>query len=437
MLYNFDKKITIPALDKKEFGKVAVHLSTKGAYVQNPIPGVYAIAEDEVLASVDAESLYPTEMCNGNIGYDSLYGRIYDTNIIGNTIQFIEMIFQQRQTKPDFVFTGYQTFKKNFLNLVQNYVSRNKPQNGGDLKKYSPDIYALYFYKIISYPGTFHNIMNPETDEEYILLKSCLYPILEALTWLHQENPGYNKTCVEYTFHYPMFKEKYKNQKFYIFDKINSTYTRLVCVGYDDLINYYFTKFIINPWGTLFYKHHDFKSFEVDNIFKGKASRRKIKNEYLILEAITEQWHNLSDPEKMSFYNTREHIDESFCNSIINLVGDKHSESTRKKQAASLIGIHFDLADTVDYQAELRGKEKMDVLFGILVDLSNASNSYQDGEKVSLNSGYGLFGMISWEWFQNLVSNSITCAGKIHGIKLFQQIAVNVLRNERQSRGLD
>ena len=98
-----------------------------------------------------------------------------------------------------------------------------------------------------------------------------------------------------------------------IFDKINSTYTRLVCVGYDDLINYYFTKFIINPWGTLFYKHHDFKSFEVDNIFKGKASRRKIKNEYLILEAITEQWHNLSDPEKMSFYNTREHIDESFC----------------------------------------------------------------------------------------------------------------------------
>ena len=79
----------------------------------------------------------------------------------------------------------------------------------------------------------------------------------------------------------------------------------------------------------------------------------------------------------------------------------------------------------------------MDVLFGILVDLSNASNSYQDGEKVSLNSGYGLFGMISWEWFQNLVSNSITCAGKIHGIKLFQQIAVNVLRNERQSRGLD
>ena len=93
MLYNFDKKITIPTLDKKEFGKVAVQLSTKGAYVQTPIPGVYAIAEDEVLASVDAESLYPTEMCNGNIGYDSLFFRIYDTNIIGNTIQFIEMIF--------------------------------------------------------------------------------------------------------------------------------------------------------------------------------------------------------------------------------------------------------------------------------------------------------------------------------------------------------
>ena len=31
MVYDFDKKITIPVLDKKEFGKVAVHLSTKGA----------------------------------------------------------------------------------------------------------------------------------------------------------------------------------------------------------------------------------------------------------------------------------------------------------------------------------------------------------------------------------------------------------------------
>ena len=35
----------------------------------------------------------------------------------------------------------------------------------------------------------------------------------------------------------------------------------------------------------------------------------------------------------MSFYNTRANIDESFCNSIIELVGDKYSEVTRKKQA--------------------------------------------------------------------------------------------------------
>ena len=78
----------------------------------------------------------------------------------------------------------------------------------------------------------------------------------------------------------------------------------------------------------------------------------------------------------------------------------------------------------------------MDLIKGILGDIVAYKDSHQNGEKVSLNSGYGLYAMVNWDWSQVLVSNSITNAGKITGIKLFQQIASNIMRSERKWRGI-
>ena len=40
--------------------------------------------------------------------------------------------------------------------------------------------------------------------------------------------------------------------------------------------------------------------------------------------------------------------------------------------------------------------------------------------------------MSTWVYGNNLIANSITTGGKIYGIKLFQQIASNKLRMERE-----
>lgn len=421
--------------DKKTIKETAFHLKTIGAYVQTPIPAIVGLKDDEALASVDAKSLYPTEMCNGNIGYDSLYGRIYDTNIVGPTITYIKMIMEKRSQNWNIIQTAVDTFKKNFSLMTSEYAARNTVKNAADLKKFAPNYYGNLLYKILTFRGNFSNICQPETDQEYILLKSCLFPLLEALTWVHKDNPGYNRTVCNYLFNYPNFKATQQKQTFYMFDKINSTQTKFYELNYEQLISYYFTKFNLNSYGTLFYRHYDYKSFEVDNIFRGMDSRKLVKDEMLILSSITEHWGNLTDPEKMSFYDTREKIEESFANTIIQKVGDS-DEGTRKKQLKSLLGININISSSVDSLKELTGKDTMELIKSILGDIVAYKDSHQNGEKVSLNSGYGLYAMVTWDWSQILVSNSITNAGKITGIKLFQQIASNVMRNERKWRGI-
>jgi DNA polymerase elongation subunit (family B) len=59
-------------------------------------------------------------------------------------------------------------------------------------------------------------------------------------------------------------------------------------------------------------------------------------------------------------------------------------------------------------------------------------DSESNGVKVTLNSGFGIFARANWNYGNALIANSITNAGKIYGIKLFQQIASNILTEEQK-----
>lgn len=423
----------ITKADIKEF---AFHLRTIGAFVQTPIPSVVGLPLNHVIGSVDAKSLYPTIMGNGNIGYDSLFGRVYDASIVGSTIGYIKMIFARKASDPTIVKKGYDKFKSNLLQSVSSFTSRKKVKSAAKLKAFTPDYYGQLFLQIISYQGQFENICNPQTDTEYILLKSCLFPILEAITWMHSDNRGYNNTLCDYMFNQVNFEQNYKDTTFYVFDNVNSTRTKFREFAYPVFKEYYLTKFNLNPYGTLFYRHYDFKSFEVDNIFRGMSSRKTVKDQGLILKAICEHWDELTKPETMSFYDTQEKIENKFAESIIQKVGDLDPKK-RNSQLKSLTGIDFNIKNIVDKRQELTGRELEYLIKVELTGIYEYKDSYQNGEKTSLNSGYGLFAMVTWDWFQVLVSNSITTGGKIAGIKLFQQIASNIMRNERISKNIN
>lgn len=421
---------------KREIQKMAFHTKTLGAFVQEPNPGVVGLNANEVVASVDAKSLYPTSMVNGNIGYDTLFGRVYDSMIIGKTIEYIQQIYLKRIKDATVVDKAVIAFKKNLLQMLDDYISIHKPDKAGELKNFVPIYYGTLFQKIVSFKGSLENIFRPQTDEEYVLCKSCLYPLLETLTFISKKNQGYSNTCCNYIFRYPEFKKLYKNELFYLFDNINSTKTRFLVLNMEQFIEYYATKFNINPYGTLFYKHYDLKSFEVDNVLNGMASRKIVKDQGLVLGVLTKSWNLLTEDEKKIFYNTQGKIDNMMAKMIIEKVGDI-SEKGKEKQLKSLLQIDFNFKDAVDKDMQLSGKNMDSILLNLLTNVEEYKMAYQDGEKTSLNTGYGLYAMVNWDWSNSLISNSITNGGKIMGLKLFQQISANILRNERKFAGLE
>lgn len=428
--------VTFPEFNKRDIQAYAFHVRTLGAFVQEPNPSIVGLQDDEVLASVDAKSLYPTTMVNGNIGYDSLFGRLYDATIIGPTINFIQQVYQKRAQNPSIIESGYISFKKAFASMVDDYLANNSVNKAGDVKKFAPEYYASLFYRILIFRGNLENIFMPQTDEEYVLCKCCLYPLMEALTFISKKNLGYSSTICNYIFDNTRFKDLYGQTVFYLFDNINSTRTRFLTLTYDQFIEYYATKFNLNPYGTLFYRHYDYKSFEVDNVLNGMSSRKIVKDQGLILEGVVELWHLLTQEEARIFYDTQGKIDEAMARKIIEKVGDK-AEKVKEKQLKSLLQIDFSFKEAVDKQMSMTGRELTDILKRLINGVAEYKMAHQNGEKTSLNTGYGLYGMVNWDWSNSLVSNSITNGGKIMGLKLFQQISANVLRNERIYCGIN
>jgi DNA polymerase elongation subunit (family B) len=392
------------------------HLKTMGAYVQQPNPAIVGLSDFQVIGSQDARSLYPTIMILCNIGYETLYARLYDTNIVGKMIGYIKHSFNDKKN----VDPAVAGFKNALQILVKNYTNRNDILKKKEFQEFTVDYYCKLFKTIISYPGKIEDIFSPKDDETYFLLKSCLFPILEAITWLHENNRGYNATCIDWVFYNSGFANKYKGQTFYVFEHINSVKTKLVEYSIDTISSLLNT-YLVNPYGTLFYRHNDKKSFEVDLIIKGMGDRGFIKDQGLILKAIKSKWNSVPESLKRGL-SIAGHIDETVANDLVSLVGDS-DEKMRVKQLNNLLSIIMGTD----------GINDLDILAKKIEVIISQKNNASNGVKTTLNTGYGIYAMTIWEYGNALIANSITNAGKIYGIKLFQQIASNILTEEQNN----
>lgn len=414
--------IEIPEAEIKKYN---LHIKTMGAYVQTPIEGILGLDIKKIIASVDAKSLYPTIMANGNIGYDSLFGRVYDSDIVEPILTFLELV-RSKQTTEERV-NGLDRFRSNLVNLI----NQSNLDSKSNYLKWAPDYYTILFSSLVFYRGSLERVFSPEFGTESDLLRSALFPILEAITWLHKNNPGYNKTIYEYIF-YPMeFYDKYKTKKFYLFDNINSSRIKFRVLNIQSFVEYYATKFNLNPYGTLFFRHKDKKSFEVDLILDGMKNRKIIKDRGLMLGAITGGWKKLTDETKQHMYDTQGKIDDLFINNILDVIGDLDA-GVRSKQFKTITGIDFNYKEKIEKMSSV---DPLEILGLELKETGAQDMGTQNALKVNLNSGYGIYAMATWEYAHSLISNSITSGGKIVGIKLFQQIAHNVLQNELRNRG--
>ena len=402
------KPLNIEAIN---FKKYAWHLRVQGAYVQSPVPGIYGLNENEVIASNDASALYPTSIIFSNISNETLKCRLYDTNTVKNIVFLIQKIFELKKK------TTIENIKKQVLPsfnnamqvLLKEYFKRHHVSNKSDATKFTEEYYNYLLEKIIEYPGDINSLFEPKDDAGYITLRSYFFPLIESISWLSPQNKGYNQIIIDYLFQIDIFDNYSPQMEFYLFDNYNSTKLQFKILTKQELVNNYFKRYLLNPYGTLFYTHDEKTAFEVNLIIKGLNDRRIVKNKMLVLEAIIAQIEK-AETLKNLFKTPVKFISEEDADKILEEIQDKEN---RKKRIQSLTTIDFDNKSFEDTRQ----------LVSYLETYASQMNSIQNGIKVFLNSGYGILGLITYEYSDILAANSITTAGKIFGIKMFQAVS--------------
>ncbi len=399
-------------LSQENIKKFAFHLKTLGAYVMQPDPAVVGLSEKIVISSNDAAALYPTVGIFQNLGYDTLRDRIYDTSIVHNIIKLIENVYQNRDIKPEIVDSALFGFRNALSGMLVDYFKRKHVPNKKDTTEFTLEYYPILLERLLKYKGKIDDIYNPTTDTQYYLLKSCLYPLLETISWLSPQNKGYSRIIVDYIFFNEDFDERYN--KFYMFKEVNSTKTSFKTLDIKE-VREVFSNRILNSYGTLYDLHATKLSYDVEILKDSLSRRRTVKNQMLVLEAIAAQYSNLDEVIQAYFYNPEDgkHLSRSQANDILEAIKD---DQPREYRIESLVEVGFQL-DT----------ERKALPF-IELRVSQL-NVLQLGIKVSMNSGYGIFAMPTWLYASPLIGNSFTNAGKIYGTKLFQAVSINILEN--------
>ena len=390
--------------------KYAWHLKTMGAYVQEPTPAIVGLDEQTVIASNDAAALYPTTGIYQNLGYDTLRDRIYDASLVKKLIQLITKVFEIRGAQPDAIDSAVFGFKNALTQVVTDYFKRKSVPNKKEAKEFTLLYYPILLKRVLNYPGKLQDIFKPQTDQQYYLLKSCLYPLLETITWLSSQNRGYNQTVVDYVFFNDFFYQKHK--QFFIMREINTTKTYFEILDQKQIVEIFKTR-ILNSYGTLYNLHRDKLSYDVEILKDSLDKRRIVKNQMLVLYAVLKQLEHLSEDLIGYFYSPAdgEFLSKDQANEILEAIQDMED---REKRIYSLTGVEFNFEETLELFLSLRASQLKILQLGI---------------KVSMNSSYGIFAMPTWLYANPLIGNSFTNAGKIYGIKLFQAVSVNILEN--------
>ncbi len=396
-------------IDQDTIKKYAWHLKVMGAYVQQPVPAIVGLDERSIIGSADAAALYPTGIIHQNIGFDTIRHRVYDTAVVRKIFSLIADAFMRRADDPSAVRSAIFGFRNALELILKEYFKNKAVQNKKEAKEFTLEYYPFLLERLLSYKGKLEDIYSPIDDETYYLLKSCVYPIVETISWLSPQNAGYNQMLVDYVF----FNEDFINKPrdIYMFSDINSTKTQFKIIPFQEGLAT-FKKYIINPYGILFDKHDDNLSYDVELLMEALSKRRTIKNQMQVLKAILKKWDSLSE-ESLSYFYTVNLKNITKDQAISILIDIKDSED-RDKRVEALTSFEFNCPDssTIKTFIELRISQL---------------NIVQLGIKVAANSAYGIFGLITWPFANPLIGNAITNAGKIYGIKLFQAVTVDTL----------
>jgi len=398
------------SFDMQDIRKFFFALSVKGAYVQTaPQKGrLVGLHPQQFIFSMDATSLYPSAMILNNISEETFYGRVYDETIVSNFMSLLKSTLSNQIDKQQAINMINQAFQMQFAE----YGKREKIQKQKETVTFNTEYCTYLFTKLVNSGEQFADILEPKTERQYRLLKSYLHPILEAITWTSPYNRGYNNTIINWVFFPEDFEKQIKGA--WVIENIYSFKTKMKYYSKEELVDKFFKKFILNPWGVLFIKHKEKLAEDVKKIIDSMSSRKVIKNEMLVLGQLLVNILEGNDNAKQLANKLMKKDFDSISEKLIEDAGIK--KIMQEKKINDIRQLAFEELISLG-----------DILVESLETAITEKNLGQNSRKVFMNSGFGIKGLISFIFSAPLLGNAITSAGKIYGIKVAQNVTAQYI----------
>lgn len=277
-----DKKPIQPIqISAKDFTSITRQFP--GAYVKSP--EAQLILDGSAIIDLDATSMYPSNITQGNISFDCYIARVVPPNIYKIIKNVLQPCLGTGMLPPG--------LNLQVQNMVKTYVEiQDIDSKNETIAKVYYTVLSL-FEKLINSDRTFDEICNPKDDQSSLLLRTMLIPLLDLFYHIHHEYREYNMWVYDYlnyvdpnsknpTDNKELMKQRYPDGVWVIFNPNNSnTYMKQLSI---DEIYEFINQEIISLSGCMFVKHRKKMGLFVDmlNDFKQlRSHHKKLRDTYV------------------------------------------------------------------------------------------------------------------------------------------------------------
>ena len=223
-------------------------------------------------------SMYPSNIKQGNISFDTYVARIVPPQCYP-TINLLKKYLGSNTQYPPAVFSNVQKY-------VTDYADTKSVKNKEEtIQKFYYIIRSLF--KVLLDSGQrFEDIAVPQTDQNVLLLKNILIPLLDALFTIHPLSEIYNTFIYDYVYdgminydnifeNKEALKRKYNDQVWVILNP-NECNTQLIPMDIDQIYNF-IQQYSVTFSGCMFLKHDVKKGLFIDMLTDFAALRKSHK----------------------------------------------------------------------------------------------------------------------------------------------------------------
>ncbi|MDD4081751.1 MAG: 3'-5' exonuclease [Sphaerochaetaceae bacterium] len=288
---------TIKEVSKTTFRTIAGHFS--GAYVKDSTAQILT-NENGLIVDMDASSLYPSMINQMNISFDTFFGKLIDFN----TYKFLDAINTSLINKTAIS----QQIYSNLHTMILTWVDKTKPQNKSEHSQNYYIIMAYLLKKINDYKKPLTDLYNPQSFEDYVILKRYLLPLIDLFDNIHPNNKEYESFSHEYLINDSL---PANINKILIIENILKQTISVRSVNTTDFKDYLKqNNILLSLSGCLFVKHEIKKGLFIDFLKNLKLMR----NEY---EKKRDQFPKGSS--EYSFFDMRQKAIKVSMNTTLNL----------------------------------------------------------------------------------------------------------------------